>query len=206
MSGRRPLIVALTGGIASGKSTVARLFAERGVPVLDADEAARAVVVPGSEGLREVVAAFGPEVLDRQGELDRAALRRMVFSDETARRRLEAILHPLIERHLRAALGERLRENPAYVLVVVPLLAEVGRYAWIDRVLVVDAPESLQRQRLIDRDRIEPELADRMIAAQVGRKARLALAEELILNDGTPEGLAERVAELDRFYRRLAGG
>jgi dephospho-CoA kinase len=199
-------VVALTGGIASGKSTVARLFAERGVPVLDADEAARAVVVPGSEGLAAVAEAFGRAVLTPAGELDRAALRQRVFSDPEARRRLEAILHPRIERHLHEALAAAARSNPPYVLVVIPLLAEVGRYPWIDRVLVVDVPEEVQRQRLLARDRIDATLAEAMIAAQARRAERLALADDVIDNGGGCEALALRVAELDRLYRRLARG
>jgi dephospho-CoA kinase len=206
LSGRAPLIVALTGGIAAGKSTVAAAFAARGVPVLDADEAARAVVAPGSPGLEAVIAAFGEGILAPDGTLDRAALRQRVFSDEVARRRLEAILHPLIERHLREALAAVLQSAPPYVLVVIPLLAEVGAYPWIDRVLVVDVPEAVQRARLIARDGVSAELAERMIAAQAGRAARLALADERIDNSGPAEALAQRVAELDRFYRRLARG
>lgn len=206
MTGHAPLIVALTGGIAAGKSTVAAAFAAHGVPVLDADEAARAVVAPGSTGLAAVVAAFGEGILAPDGALDRAALRQRVFSDEAARRRLEAILHPLIERHLRQALAMVARSAPPYVLVVIPLLAEVGAYPWIDRVLVVDVPEVVQRQRLIARDGIPAELAERMIAAQAGRVARLALADELIDNSGPVEALTARVAELDRLYRRLARG
>lgn len=206
MTALKPLVVALTGGIASGKSTVARLFAERGVPVLDADEAARAVVAPGSEGLAAVVEAFGRAVLTLAGELDRAALRKRVFSDPEARRRLEAILHPRIEQHLHEALAAAARSHPPYVLVVIPLLAEVGPYPWIDRVLVVDVPEEVQRQRLLARDRIDAALAEGMIAAQARRAERLALADDVIDNGGSREALAAKVAELDQLYRRLARG
>ncbi|MDW8479128.1 MAG: dephospho-CoA kinase [Xanthomonadales bacterium] len=208
MSPRRPLVVALTGGVASGKSTVAAEFARLGAPVLDADEAARAVVAPGSEGLEAVVAAFGPGVLAADGALDRAALRRRVFADERERRRLEAILHPRIERHLREALAALAGRPapPSYVVAVIPLLAEVGRYPWIDRVLVVDLPEAAQRERLMARDGIDATLAARMLAAQASREARLKLADETIDNSGPREALAARVAELDRRYRALAGG
>lgn len=196
-------VVGLTGGIASGKSTVARLFADRGIVVADADEAARAAVAPGSEGLAAVVAAFGTDVLAADGNLDRAAMRRHVFHDDDARRRLEAIVHPRV----RALLREACAEAPGpYAIAAIPLLVETGRdaYAWLARVLVVDAPVEVQRARLQARDGIDAALAERMLAAQAPRGARLAIADDVLVNDGDLHALDMHVAELDGRYRALA--
>lgn len=196
-------VVGLTGGIASGKSTVARLFADRGIVVADADEAARAAVAPGSEGLAAVVAAFGTDVLAADGSLDRAAMRRHVFHDDDARRRLEAIVHPRV----RALLREACAEAPGpYAIAAIPLLVETGRdaYAWLARVLVVDAPVEVQRARLQARDGIDAALAERMLAAQAPRGARLAIADDVLVNDGDLHALDMHVAELDGRYRALA--
>lgn len=196
-------VVGLTGGIASGKSTVARLFAARGIAIADADEAARAAVAPGSEGLAEVVAAFGREVLATDGSLDRAAMRRHVFEDEDARRQLEAIVHPRV----RALLRDTCRSvEGVYAIAAIPLLVESGRdaYPWLARVLVVDAPRAVQRMRLLARDGIDEALADRMLAAQATRAARLAIADDVIVNDGDPDVLEAHVAVFDRRYRALA--
>lgn len=196
-------VVGLTGGIASGKSTVARLFANHGILVADADEAAREAVAPGSEGLRQVVAAFGDDVLAADGNLDRAAMRRHVFHDAEARRRLEAIVHPRVRALLQEACATA--EGP-YAIAAIPLLAETGRdaYPWLARVLVVDAPVALQRARLQARDGIDAALADRMLDAQAVRTARLAIANDVIVNDGHADALAAHVAALDRRYRALA--
>ena len=198
--------VGLTGGVASGKSAVAGLFARLGIVVADADVAARAVVEPGQPGLANVVAAFGTDVLDASGRVDRARLRARVFNDAEARRQLEGLLHPPI----RMALREAAEAAPGpYVIVAIPLLAEGGgrdAYPWLDRILVVDAPIELQRSRLMARDGIDAALADRMLAAQAGRRQRLAIADDVIVNDGAIEALAPQVEALDRQYRRLAEG
>jgi dephospho-CoA kinase len=196
-------VVGLTGGIASGKSTVARLFAARGILVADADEAARDAVAPGSEGLAAVVAAFGADVLAADGSLDRAAMRRHVFHDDDARRRLEAIVHPRVRDLLRDAC--MMAAGP-YAMAAIPLLVETGRdaYTWLSRVLVVDAPPEVQRMRLQARDGIDATLADRMLAAQASRGARLAIADDVLVNDGDPDALHAHVAALDRRYRALA--
>jgi len=197
-------IVGVTGGVASGKSEVTRRFEALGIVVADADIAARAAVAPGSTGLAEVVSAFGRDVLAADGSLDRAAMRRHVFADADARQRLEAIIHP----HVRAQL---LRECTAargpYAIAAIPLLAESGSreaYAWLARVLVVDVPVEVQRARLMRRDGIDAALAERMIAAQASRTARLAIADDVIVNDGPLDLLDEHVAALDRRYRALA--
>jgi dephospho-CoA kinase len=198
--------VGLTGGVASGKSVVAELFAGLGVVVADADVAARAVVEPGQPALADVVATFGPDVLDVSGRLDRAKLRARVFNDAEARRELESLLHPPI----RSALREAAEAAPGpYVIVAIPLLAEGGgrqAYPWLDRILVVDAPIESQRARLIARDGIDAALADRMLAAQADRRQRLAIADDVVVNDGGIEALTPRVEALDRQYRHLSGG
>ena len=198
--------VGLTGGVASGKSAVADLFAGLGVVVADADVAARAVVEPGQAALADVVAAFGADVLDASGRLDRARLRAHVFNDADARRRLEGLLHPPIRAALRDAAGAA---SGPYVVVAIPLLAEGGgrdAYPWLDRILVVDAPVALQRARLIARDGIDAALADRMLAAQADRRQRLAIADDVVVNDGSIAALAPEVEALDRQYRYLAAG
>jgi dephospho-CoA kinase len=196
--------VGLTGGIASGKSVVAQCFADLGVAVIDADVAAREAVVPGSEGLAAVVAAFGPGVLTAVGGLDRAAMRRRVFEDDAARRQLEAIVHPLVRAALQTASGTA---PGAYTLVAIPLLAEGGGregYPWLDRMLVVDVPIEAQIARLLQRDAINSVLAARMVAAQADRRARLAIADDVLVNTGGLDALAMHVAALDEQYRTLA--
>lgn len=198
-----PFRVALTGGIASGKSTVADRFAALGVPVIDTDLIARQVVEPGQPALAEVVAAFGPGVLGNDGRLDRRRLREIIFTDATARRRLEAILHPAIraemERQSQAAGG-------AYQLLVIPLLTESGRRDHVDRVLLVDVPEAVQVERLMRRDGVSREQATASLGAQATRAARLAMADDVIENTGRAEELEARVAALHGRYVGLAAG
>ncbi|HEV7123174.1 MAG TPA: dephospho-CoA kinase [Rhodanobacter sp.] len=204
MSEDRPtLTVALTGGVAAGKSAVARRFAALGVPVHDADVAAREVIARGSEGLAEVVHAFGADVLDESGQLDRLAMRRRVFADPAARRMLEAIIHPRV----RAWLRERARaERAPYCLLTIPLLAENrAHYRWVDRVLLVDVHEAVQLARLLVRDGIDEALARRMIDQQASRAERLALADDVLDNSGDEDALDGAVAELHRRYLELAG-
>lgn len=196
--------IGLTGGIASGKSAVASAFEALGIVVADADLAAREAVSPGSDGLAEVVAAFGPDVLASDGSLDRAAMRRRVFGDDDARRRLEAIVHPRVRETLARACE---RATSPYAIAAIPLLAEVdGRtaYPWLQRILVVDVPVEVQRARLLARDGIDDVLADRMIAAQATRAQRLGIADDVIVNDGTLDDLQHRVAALDVRFRALA--
>lgn len=196
--------VGVTGGVASGKSEVTRHFEALGIAVADADLAARSAVAAGSAGLAEVVAQFGASVLDAQGALDRAAMRKLVFGDDGARRRLEAIVHPRV----RSVLRSQCEDAPgAYAIAAIPLLAEGGgreAYPWLDRVLVVDVPVDIQQARVMRRDRIDADLALRMIAAQASRGERLAIADDIIVNDGPIEALAAQVAALDRRYRALA--
>jgi dephospho-CoA kinase len=187
--------IGLTGGIGSGKSTAAGRFAELGALVIDADALAREVVEPGTEGLAAVVAEFGEQVLDSAGRLDRPALARVVFGDEAARGRLNAILHPRI----RARAAELIAAAPAGTVVVqdVPLLVETGQAGAYDLVLVVEAPPELRVQRLA-RDRGMPaEQARSRMAAQATDEQRRAAADVVIVNDGTPERLR---ADVDRFW------
>lgn len=198
--------VGVTGGVASGKSEVTRRFEALGVIVADADVAARAAVEAGSDGLAEVVSAFGNEVLAPEGGLDRAAMRRRVFADPDARRRLEAIVHPRV----RALLRAQCEAAPgAYAIAAIPLLTEGGgreAYPWLQRILLVDVPVEVQRARVMARDRVEAELAERMIAAQATRAERLAIADDVIVNDGPLDALDRQIAALDRRYRALAAG
>lgn len=194
----KPLLVVLTGGIASGKTAVSDRLAGKGVPVIDTDRIAREVVTPGSSGLQAVVKAFGSAVLDDNGNLDRAALRQEVFGDDSARRRLEAILHPLIESEARRRIDQH--DDDAYVLLVVPLLIETGLFADADRVVVVDVPASIQIERLMARDDMTPEQAERILAAQTDRQLRLAAATDIIENDGSLDQLRHQV---DRLHEHL---
>lgn len=196
--------IGLTGGIASGKSAVASAFEALGIVVADADLAARDAVAPGSDGLAEVVAAFGPDVLSADGSLDRAAMRRRIFGDDDARRRLEAIVHPRVRETLTRTCE---RATGPYAIAAIPLLAEVGgrdAYPWLQRILVVDVPVELQRARLLARDGIDDALADRMIAAQATRARRLAIADDVVVNAGTLDDLQREVVALDARFRSLA--
>ncbi|MDF9442680.1 dephospho-CoA kinase [Stenotrophomonas acidaminiphila] len=199
-------IVGLTGGIASGKSEVTRRFEALGIVVADADVAAREVVAPGSPALEQISRRFGSAMLLADGTLDRARLREHVFGNDEERRALEAITHPAIRTRVREAC--QVAESP-YAIAAVPLLAEAGgraTYPWLDRIVVVDAPETVRHARLLQRDSIDTALATRMIQAQASRTQRLALADDVIVNDGHPEHLQPQVEALDRLYRRLAAG
>ncbi|UPG84820.1 dephospho-CoA kinase [Luteibacter aegosomatis] len=195
-------VIALTGGIASGKSAVERRFEALGVHAYDADVAARAVVEPGSPALAEVARVFGAEALDAEGRLDRAAMRQRVFDDPSARTQLEDILHPRIREWLRAAVEA---DRGPYCILSIPLLAENhAQYGWVDRVLVVDAPEDVRVARLVKRDGIDEALARKMIAAQASREQRLAIADDVIVNDGDEAALDRQVDELHDRYVLLA--
>jgi dephospho-CoA kinase len=199
-------IVAVTGGIASGKSAVCALFARAGVPVADADLIAHEIVAPGTPALAEIAAAFGAGTLAADGSLDRAALRARVFADADARARLEAITHPRI----RAELARRCADAPTpYAIAAIPLLAEAGpdpraHWPWLRRILVVDAPTGVQRARLQARDGIDAALAERMLAAQATRAQRLALASDVLVNDAGLDFLERPVRRLDERFRALA--
>ena len=196
------LVIALTGGVAAGKTAVARRFEALGISVHDADVAAREVIEPGTAGLAAVIDAFGAGVLDDTGRLDRPTMRQRVFADPAARKRLEAIIHPRVRQWLRE---RALAERGPYCLLAIPLLAEnIAPYRWVDRVLLVDVPESVQMTRLIARDGIDETLARRMLAQQASRAERLALADDVIENSGDESALDRAVNELHQRYLVLA--
>ena len=196
------LVVGLTGGIASGKSAVAQRFARRGIAVVDTDAIAREVVEPGTPGLARLVEAFGADILDAEGRLDRGRLRRRVFDSPADRRRLERILHPRIRKEAHRQVTAAV--SP-YVVLVVPLLLESGMVSMADRVLVVDVPQAEQVRRLKRRDGVDAALAESMIAAQASRARRLQAADDVIENSGTLVDLDEAVERLHRHYLELAG-
>jgi dephospho-CoA kinase len=197
----RPLRIGLTGGIASGKSTVTQRFAELGVPVIDADVASRRVVEPGTPGLARVVERFGADVL-ADGQLDRRALRNLIFKDSSLRQALDAILHPLIRAEMER---EAAQAQAPYVVMAIPLLVEGGSSAKrVDRVLVVDADETLQIQRLQARDGSSEQQARAILASQASRAARLAAADDVLLNTGTVAELRQAVDRLHEQYLQLA--
>ena len=193
----RRLTVGLTGGIASGKSMVADRLAELGAAVVDTDVIAREQTAPGMPALKQIAGEFGAHLVARNGVLDRARLRERVFADPGARKRLEAILHPRIRR----AAWERARATRgSYLVMVIPLLTETGFTHGIDRVLVIDAPRELQMERLMARDGGTSRQARAIIAAQANRRQRRALADDVILNDGSIEALRVQADRLHLLY------
>ncbi len=194
---RPALIIGVTGGIGSGKTTVADLFSSLGVPVIDADELARQVVVPGQPAYEEILQYFGPTVMTKSGELDRRRLRARVFSDSAKRARLEAIVHPRVYAKMEQQLA--CLDTP-YAIVVVPLLIESGGVELVDRVLVVDSPEELQIERTYRRDGTSRATIENILAAQLDRSSRLSEADDIIENDASEEALEEGVSRLHRKY------
>ena len=197
-------LVGLTGGIGSGKTAVADAFARLGVEVVDTDALAHRLSARGQPGFDAIIGEFGTGILQPDGELDRAALRRLVFADAGARARLEAVLHPLIgaevARQVEVWVG-------AYGVVVVPLLLErVGLRSLVDRILVVDCPEEEQVRRVVARNGLSPAEVRAIMAAQFNRDRRLAAADEILDNAGPPEAIEPQVRALDRRYRELASG
>ena len=195
------LKIGLTGGIASGKSTVAEMFASLGIPVIDTDVIAREIVSPGQPALAQIRSRFGNAVIDAAGNLDRAAMRMLIFSDVQARTDLEAILHPRIGAEARR---QAKSAGGPYQLIVVPLLTESSLRDFVDRVLVVDCDEEHQIERLLARDADSVGQARRILAAQASREERLAIADDVIINDRSLDHLRQQVEKLDRLYRRLA--
>ncbi len=199
---RNRFVVALTGGVASGKSAVARRFEALGINVHDADAAARAVVEPGEPALPEIEFVFGPQVLNSEGALDRRALRERIFDDADARRKLEAIVHPRVHAWLlrRAAM-----DRGPYCMLMIPLLAETWpQYDFVDRVLLVDAREEIQIERVVRRDGVTREQARRTLDAQATRAQRRAIAHDVIVNDSDESALDAQVAALHAKYLELA--
>lgn len=195
-----PLRIGLTGGIASGKSTVAELFSGLGVPVIDTDIIAREVVLPGQPALAEIRDAFGDAVFE-DGVLNRAAMRQQIFADNDARRRLETILHPRIRQE---TVQQANASGGDYQLIVVPLLTESPLRDYVDRILVVDCDEETQIERLLARDAETEDQAHRILATQASRDERLAIADDVIHNDTSIEATSSQVSALHDTYLRLA--
>ena len=197
------MIIGVTGGIASGKSTVARAFEALGVPWVDADDVAREVVEPGEPALAEIHERFGRRVLNDDGTLNRRALREIVFADPAQRRWLESVTHPRIRARLVEHLARLEASGAPYVLLVSPLLFESGQSEMADRCLVIDVPVSLQIKRTAARDDVDEAQARAIVAAQMPRAERLARADDVLDNGGSEAEMRRRVAELDRRYRQL---
>jgi len=196
-------VVGLTGGIGSGKTAVADAFAALGVEVIDTDLLAHRLSARGQSGFSAILAAFGDGILQPDGELDRAALRRLVFADAAARARLEDVLHPLIG----AEVARQIKSwrDTTYGVIVVPLLLErAGLRSLVDRVLVVDCPEADQIRRVVARNGFSPAEVRAIMAAQIDREHRLAAADDVLHNAGTLDAIAPQVEALDRRYRELA--
>ncbi|MEJ2308647.1 MAG: dephospho-CoA kinase [Gammaproteobacteria bacterium] len=196
------LTIGLTGGIASGKSAVSRLFEEEGVPVIDSDLVSRDLVRPGEPALREIEREFGSAVIDSTGKLDRPAMRDIIFRSQQKRRLLEDILHPRIRDRIGELLAS-LGEEP-YAIVVIPLLVESRYPIRVDRVLVVDTDATLQRERLMQRDGIDRARAMAILRAQSDRNSRLAVADDVIVNDSDMASLREKVRRLHAAYLEMA--
>ena len=197
-------IIGLTGGIGSGKSAVADLFAAHGVAVVDTDAVAHALTTPGGAAMPAIRAEFGDGVVGPDGALDRAAMRRIVFADPAARKRLEAILHPMIrsESERRVTAGAL---HAPYVILMVPLLVESGDYRTrVDRIAVVDCAEATQIARVMSRNKLAREEVERILAAQATRAERLAAADDVIDNDGSLTDLPHRIERLHRQYLDLS--
>jgi dephospho-CoA kinase len=193
--------VVLTGGIASGKTAVSDGFRKLSVPVVDTDVIARELVEPGQSALTRIVEMFGPAILDPDGGLDRRKMRNAIFSSPEMKTRLEGLLHPMIAEEVM----HRIEQVTApYCILVIPLYTESGSYRWVDRVLVVDVDEERQIERVMSRDHIRREQAEAILNAQAGRQERLALADDLIENNGTLADLESKIDALHRKYSSLA--
>ncbi len=200
-SNHHPYTIALTGGIASGKTMISNEFARLGVPVIDTDIIAHKLVEPGQAALKEIEDVFGPTVLDDTGRLNRSKLRSLIFSDPGKREELESILHPKIRMEAAKAVAD---VESDYCILVIPLLAERGTYPNVDRVLVVDVEIETQISRLITRDNSSRNQAEQALAAQASRKQRLSIADDVLENSGSPAQARHKVRALHRNYTTLA--
>lgn len=193
------ITIGLTGGIASGKSAASNQFADMGIPVIDADIIAREVVEPKSEGLKQLVTTFGQSILDGE-RLDRSKLRTIVFNDSEKLKQINAILHPLIAKEIMAQVNA---VKQHYCIVVIPLLCESSRYDWLDRVLVIDVKKETQISRLLKRDSITLELANKMLDSQCSRNQRLAIANDVLNNEKDLKHLKQGIESLHLLYKSL---
>lgn len=199
----KPWVLGLTGGIASGKSAAAQRFAELGVHVVDADQASRWVVKPGRPALAALVERYGAALLQADGSLDRGALRKVIFEDAQERRWVEALLHPLIAEEIAQSLASA---TSPYAVFVSPLMVESGQHRITQRLLVVDAPEAVRVARTLLRDHTTPEQVQAILKAQASREQRLALADDVLVNDRDLAWLHSEVERLHTFYLTLRGG
>ena len=197
----RTLRVGLTGGIGSGKTTVAELFRQRGVTVIDADDIAHALIEPGQPGYNAVLEYFGRDIAGESGTLDRKRMRQLVFSNPEKRQALESILHPLVYNEIQDRIATI---DSAYCIIAIPLLLETGGGRYVDRVLAVDCNEEDQIQRAMARDNTDRDDIMSIMATQVTRERRLAEADDIIRNDRDISHLVQQVAELDSRYRAMA--
>lgn len=193
--------VGLTGGVASGKSTVSHLFAELGVTIIDADLIARQLLEKNTDCFKQVVQLFGDKVLLDNGEINRSFLRELIFTDAAAKQAVEQIIHPNVRKQMLATAA---RSETPYCILVVPLLIEADMLDLVDRTLVVDIPEPLQLQRLCQRDGLTEQQARRMLDSQASRDERLQAADDIIDNQGDTDTLQKKVKQLHLFYRDLA--
>ena len=198
---KHPYIVALTGGIASGKTLISNEFARLGVPVIDTDIIAHKLVEPGQPALKEIEDVFGSAVIDDTGRLKRPDLRFLIFSDSAKREKLESILHPKIRIEAAIAIADVASD---YCILVIPLLAERGTYPNVDRVLVVDVKIETQISRLMARDNSSRNQAEQALAAQASRKQRLSVADDVLDNSGSLQQARHKVEALHRIYTKLA--
>ncbi|ERO63682.1 dephospho-CoA kinase [Pseudomonas piscis] len=198
-----PWILGLTGGIGSGKSAAAQHFIDLGIHVIDADHAARWVVEPGRPALEQIARHFGEGVLQADGQLDRAALRKLIFEDPQQRRWLEALLHPLIAEEIASHLA---RAQSPYAILVSPLLVESGQARMTQRILVIDAPQQLQIERTLLRDQVSEQQVQAILQAQASREERLRNADDVLVNDRDHAWLHSEVERLHHFYLTLRGG
>jgi dephospho-CoA kinase len=207
----RPFLIGLTGGIGAGKSMAAVRFVALSIPVIDTDEIAHALTAPSGGAMNAIRNTFGPQMLDRDGSLNRAAMRALVFTDAQAKVKLESILHPLIRREclarIEGAMTAERETPPPYILLAVPLLFEAMSFrALISRSLLVDCPVSMQIERVARRPGMSAAEAARIVAAQIARPLRLQLADDVLVNSGEPNAIEVPIRALDALYRSLAMG
>lgn len=195
--------IGLTGGIGSGKSTVASFFRQLGAPVYDTDEIARDLVAPGQPALKEITDCFGPELLDAQGRLDRKKLRDIVFHNDDAKNKLENILHPRIRESL---LHKMDQADYPYCIAVIPLLIEKNWQSLLDQIVVVDCDEETQKLRATSRDKMSTEQAEAIMRSQIDRQTRLLHASDIIHNDGNLDSLQKQVETLHKKYLAQKNG
>ena len=191
------LTIALTGGIGSGKTQVSDYFSSLGVPIIDTDIISRQLVEPGQPALEKITENFGHQLLLDSGQLDRAALREIIFNNATARKKLEDILHPAIREKVQYQLQAL---SFPYVIIVIPLYVETGQFLKTDRILVVDCPQEIQKNRVLARDNVSMEQLGKILEAQATRQQRLAVADDIIVNDADIETLQHKVMQLHEKY------